>query len=97
MDTNTQVDYKVRLSYILNAFGSFFSSSNKAEEKLKEEIKKIENQQDSSYINSLESDSNYIRTTRKPKSKRENLKVNSNVKAKTKKNDKIAEIDEKEL
>ena len=99
MDTNTQVDYKVRLSYILSAFRDFFSNSNETESKeLEAQIKEIENQQDSSYIETLEKYTNIATSSRKSRTKKTNIKVNPNVgKTKLKKNDKITEIEEKEL
>ena len=99
MNTNAQVDYKVKLSSILAAFRDFFSNSNEAEESIIEaEIKEIENQQDSLYIENLEKYTTTFAVTKKEKSKKSNIKVNPNVgKAKIQKNDKITEIEEKEL
>ena len=99
MDTNTQVDYKVRLSYILSAFRDFFSNSNETESKeIEAQIKEIENQQDSSYIETLEKYTDFASASRKSRTKKTNIKVKPNVeKVEVKKNDKITEIEEKEL
>lgn len=79
MNNNAQVDYKFKISYILNFFKDMVSSSGDVEDKeLSDRIKKVEEEQDTQYIEMLKKEIETHDVSKKRKTTRNSTKGTKN-------------------